>query len=55
MRLYLEVALKDRLVAGELGEKEMAHFLPYAEVLGLVSVDPKTSLSRFAPLGKSRP
>lgn len=52
MRLYLEVALKDRLAAGELGEKEMAHFLPYAEILGVVSVDPETLFSRFAPLDK---
>lgn len=52
MRLYLEVALKDRLAAGELGEKEVAHFLPYAEVLGLASVDPKASFSRFTPLDK---
>lgn len=52
LRLYLEVALKDRLATGELSKREMMHFLPYAEILGLVYVDPKKSFSRFLSSGK---
>lgn len=39
LALYLEVALKDRLVSGGLSDLELLRYLPYAEVLGVVDVD----------------
>jgi hypothetical protein len=45
LRLYLEVALKDKLEEGALGKSEMARFLPYAQVMGLVDMDDQRGTS----------
>jgi hypothetical protein len=52
LRLYIDAAMKDRLRSGAVSSKEMAYFMPYAQMMGLVDGDEERERAVLVALGK---
>lgn len=53
LALYLEVALKSRLMSGDLSNVELLRYMPYAEVLGVIDVGADVLSARVISMSRA--